>query len=134
MHAYCVHKAKTFPSYSKSAADDFKTSIKNMNILYKWLINYWIKLKILSEKLDNFLFLSNFSFCHNVFKGHQKTPVWRRDFDMIIDLMQQLQPFLENEWHVATCSPSITILREILRWLMYTTFPAARNSFHSRTI
>ena len=41
---------------------------KNMGILYKWKCNYWKMLKTLWQKVK-LLILSNFSFCHNVFKS-----------------------------------------------------------------
>ena len=38
--------------------------------LYKWKFNYWIKLQILLQK-KKLLIMSNFTFCHNVFKSRQ---------------------------------------------------------------
>ena len=47
---------------------------KNMENPYKWGYNYWKKLKTSRQK-EKLLVLSNFFFCHDVFKRHQKESV-----------------------------------------------------------
>ena len=52
-----------------SVADDFEIiSAKNIKYLHKWEFNNWIELKTLWLK-GKLLIMSNFPFCHNVFKS-----------------------------------------------------------------
>ena len=78
------HAFNPFPTYMKSAADDFeiiKTKIWKNH--YKWSFNSWLKLKTLWQQ-EKLLVLSNFSFPHNVFnkasvaEASERVCMWKR--------------------------------------------------------
>ena len=71
-----------------------------MENLYKWKFDYWIKLKTLWQK-EKLLIMSNFSFCHNVFKSHllQMRQKASSSGKWLINLFRSHTGFIQNFWY-----------------------------------